>query len=167
MLNKYVDWKAFEIKSVVVDNLKRFDHKTTNEFIYLVNPFLVSDFRRPVVEVEDRRRGPEDEDEGDDVHRHPDPEQGTPDIVTYFTQHFQSTLKMKCSWTIYLYTWQQRKNSNSRKKVCDGFLTRLLIGRRQLLFTSHAQVTRHSSHLHWLLNIWRKNAEDFEVRWTV
>jgi hypothetical protein len=72
--------------------------------IYLVNPFLVSDFRRPVVKVEDRRRGPEDEDESDDVHRHPDPEQGPPDIVTYFTQHFHSTLKMKCSWTIYLYT---------------------------------------------------------------
>ena len=73
--------------------------------MYLINPFLVSDFRRPVVEVEDRRRGPEDEGEGDDVHRHPDPEQGSPDIVTYFAQHFhwiicstKFSLKVKCTW---------------------------------------------------------------------
>ena len=78
--------------------------------MYLINPFLVSDFRRPVVEVEYRRRGPEDEGEGDDVHRHPDPEQGPPDIVTYFAQHFHWIMfnkifsESKMYLDIYLYT---------------------------------------------------------------
>lgn len=41
----------------------------------------------PVVEVEYGGRRAEDEEECDDVHRHPDPNEGTPEPVADFAKH--------------------------------------------------------------------------------